>query len=279
MVDIRSARPDDLESIAPWTQDTFAWGDYVPQRFNSWLEEPATEVFVCVDSDDTPIALATVIKQSASEAWMEAARVHPDHRRKGLGTALNHEGVRWAKARSCRVMRLATETDNEIAMRQVESLGYRDVAAWFYAETIAEPSHRAATQFRLRPATAPDAEAAWMSWSVSQLARDSRDLIPFGWRWRKARPADLIQAASSGELFQSAAGWVRLTQDERRMAVQWMVANPEDALSLIEGVFDLAASRELGAVGFKLPDADWTREVARRVGAKRWGQKIWAKPL
>ena len=36
-----------------------------------------------------------------------------------------------------------------------------------------------------------EADVAWMSWVHSDLARTGRELIPFGWCLRRARPADL----------------------------------------------------------------------------------------
>ena len=35
---VRQARPDDAESIAAFTRDTFAWGDYVAGSFAGWLD-------------------------------------------------------------------------------------------------------------------------------------------------------------------------------------------------------------------------------------------------
>lgn len=279
MAEIRPATVDDYTSISEWTIDTFSWGDYVRHRFHGWLEEPNTEVLVCVDETDTPIALANVVQLSPNEAWMEAARVHPDHRRQGLGTSLNHAGVTWARSRGCRVMRLTTESDNAPAINQVESLGYRSVANWFYAEIDVPPTYRCEDQFRLRASTGSDAEAAWMAWTSSDLARDARELIALGWRWRKSRPEDALDAAQRGELFHSAAGWASVVEHERWLATHMMVTTPDDIIPLLDGLRDLTASRGVPELNFKLPEVAWTREVARRVGAETVAETIWAKAI
>lgn len=279
MTEIRLATADDFKSIAEWTKDTFVWGDYVRHRFHTWLEEKDTSVFVCVDSSDEPIALANAVQMSEREAWMEAARVHPDHRRQGLGTALNHAGVEWAAERGCQVIRLATETTNEPAVRQVKALGYRSIGRWFYAEVSVDGQQHSEEQFRLRPATSTDAEASWMAWAPSDLARDAREMIARGWRWRRSRPDDPIEAAQEGRLLQSAAGWASIREHAEWLAVEWMVTTPEDILALIDGLLEATSARQLPELNFKLPDVGWTREAAKRVGATTFGQTLWAKPI
>lgn len=274
---IRPARPDDVDSVSPWTQNTFSWGDYIPDRMPIWLAEEESEVLVCVDSQDEPIALAHVTLLSPTEAWIEGARVHPDHRRTGLGTALNHAGVEWAAARGARVMRLTTEADNTAARTQVEGLGYRAVTHWVYAELDVDPTHRANEHHRLRRAPGSDAEAAWLFWAASDLAREGRELIAIGWQWRTARPGDVT---TLGELFQSPAGWVSLEQrDPDWLHTLWFATTPDGLLPLLDGLLDLAAQRSVKEVYVKLPDLGWTSEALTRVGGRPREVLVYAKPI
>ena len=116
---VRQGRADDLPWITSWTTDTFSWGDYVPDRIEGWLEDPESELLVCSDESDVVRAIVHAEMLSPAEGWLEAARVHPDHRRTGMGTALNRAGVEWLAQRGARVVRLATEADNEPAVAQV----------------------------------------------------------------------------------------------------------------------------------------------------------------
>jgi len=237
---VRTARPSDIDSIVRWTTDTFPWGDYVPERITGWLDDPGSEVLVSVDSADTPVALCHVTMLSSSEGWLEAARVHPEWRRTGLGSALNHAGVEWARDRGARVIRLATEASNVAARGQVRRLGYREVSRWVYAEFEVNPAHRSSERYRMRPAPGSDAEAAWLFWVGSDLARESRELIPLGWQWRTARPGDVTGLA--GELFQSSAGWACVEQPAADwLRTNWIASTPDDLLGLIDGLIDLAA--------------------------------------
>lgn len=277
-VAIRAARQDDVASIVPWTMDTFSWGDYVPDRIHTWLEEPDSEVLVSVDETDTPIALCHVAMLSPTEGWLEGARVHPEKRRTGVGTALNHAGVEWAKKRGARVIRLSTEASNMAARNQVKRLGYREVSRWLHAVFDVDSSHRTSERYRMRPAPGSDAEAAWLFWAASDLARESRELIAIGWQWRTARPGDVTKAA--GDLVQSAAGWASIEQpDADWIRTNWIASTPEDLLGLIDGLLDLAAECGVAELDIKLPDLPWTSEAIIRSGSEPNPVIVHAKPI
>ena len=274
---IRLARSDDVAAIAPWTADTFIWGDYVAERMPKWIESPDSAVLVSVDPQDIPLAVAHVVLLSSHEAWIEGARVHPEHRREGLGSQLNHAGVRWAAERGARVMRLAVEGDNPAARAQVEKLGYRMVSSWVYAEFDVDPTHRASDQYHLRSAPGSDAEAAWLFWAASDLALHGRELIAIGWQWRTARPGDVTNV---GELFQSPAGWVSLVQPEESwITTRWFATTPDGLLALFDGLIDLAASRSVTDLDVKLPNVGWTSEAIVRFGAEPREMLVYAKAI
>lgn len=277
---IRPARHEDVPSITGWTTETFDWGDHIPDRLPGWIDDSESEALVCVDPSDVPIALVHVAMLSPTEAWLEGARVHPDHRRQGLGSALNGAGVEWARSRGARVARLSTETHNTSARRQVEALGYRQVSKWVYAGYRVDPSHQAPEQYRLRPAPGSDAAAAWLSWMAGDLARDGRELIALGWQWRTARPDDITAAARDGELFQSPAGWVGVRQHVADWLLTfWVATTPEEVLVLLDGLLDLAAGRGASDLDLKLPDLGWTSEAITRTGGSPKGILVYAKPI
>lgn len=239
----------------------------MPDRIDGWLKDPRSCVLVCVDASDIPVAVAHAVMLSTSEAWLEAARVHPDHRRSGLGSALNEAGVAWAREQGAQVVRLATEAVNKAARSQVESLGYRNTSTWSHTRIEVPPDHRATTQWRMRPAPSSDVAPAWMFWSTSELCLVGRGLIANGWQWRKAVPADLSGGEIGAELFQNPAGWAiadQPTADEVR--VGWLATSKEDAPRLLEGLIGLAADREAARLALKLPNVPWAAEALTRAG-------------
>ena len=52
-------------------------------------------------------------------------RVHPDHRRSGIGTALFAEVVKWSRQKSCKYLKIETQNINVPACRFYAKQGCR----------------------------------------------------------------------------------------------------------------------------------------------------------
>jgi GNAT superfamily N-acetyltransferase len=266
---VRIAREEDIPLILPWTQDTFEWGDYIPDRLPDWIADPDSVVLVVVDSEDRPWAITHALMLSGDEGWLEGARVHPDHRRRGLGKTLNEVGVAWLKDQGARVVGLAAEADNEPVHLQMEQLGYRAVSRWLHAELAVPGDEICPPGLHLRRAVSADVDAAWMFWSTSDLAHEGRGMIAEGWHWRKARPDDLAAGAARGGFFQAPTGWVLIDQPgEDRVRLLWMATTRADAPRLLEALMDLARGRGAEMVSVKVPKIPWVAETLIRAGAE-----------
>lgn len=265
-MEVREARAEDIPQVAAWTKDTFDWGDYVADRIPVWLDEPESHTLVCVEGGEV-IGIANTVMLSPGEAWLEGARVHPDHRRRGIGSLMNRAGLDWAASQGARVARLATEEENTGARRQVESMGYRHTSTWAYAELAPmQRSPLAATG--LQPAPSADIDAAWMSWISGDLSRTGREMIALGWRWRTATPDDLRTAVSEQRFWQSPSGWVILAQTERTVATSgWLATTPDAAPDLLEDIITTARETGLEEVSLRVPWTPWMVEALARVGA------------
>jgi ribosomal protein S18 acetylase RimI-like enzyme len=276
---IRPARADDVAAIAEWTQNTFVWGDYVAEMLPGWLDDPDSLSIVCVYEDDFPVALSRVQMLSATEGWLSAARVHPDHRRAGMASAMNEHSVEWARSRGAVVARLATEESNQPARRQVLKLGYRETGRWVHATAEPPDARRLDTGTRLKPALAIDADAAWTFWSRSDLALAGRELLALGWRWRRATKEDLDAALEDHSLQQSPAGWVIVVERDDGLMVGWMATSMADAPLLIEGLLDLARERKKPLVEMMVPALPWVTESLLRAGFEVSPILVYSRPV
>jgi GNAT superfamily N-acetyltransferase len=276
---IRPARADDLPHIEPWTRDTFTWGDYVSERLPGWLEEPGTLVIVCVLDDDLPVALSRAELLSPTEAWLSAARVHPDHRRAGMGRAMNAFAVDWARDRGALVARLVIETDNEAAIGQVVKSGYHQTGEWVHATAPPTSGRRLDRDLQLRPGLVVDADAAWTFWSQSDLAQAARDLISLGWRWRKASRLDLERAVDAHGFLQGPGGWVIIENDTEGVSVRWLATTPADAPLLLQGLRDLLPEGSEQRIEAMVPATAWAVEALLREGFEIHSVQIYAKGL
>ncbi|HEY7469407.1 MAG TPA: GNAT family N-acetyltransferase [Acidimicrobiia bacterium] len=275
---IRPARPEDVPSIAVWTRDTFPWGDYVPEQLAEWLADDRSLVIVCTYEDDVPVAVARAQLLTPTEGWLSGARVHPEHRRAGMGSAMNDYSADWCRQHGARVARLVVEEGNQPARGQVERIGYRPVSHWLYAIAEVTPG-RSPTPGRLRPAGSLDADAAWMLWSQSDLAKAGRELLAERWRWRRATRDDLERAVADRSLYQGEAGYAVVDEIESGIALRWLVTTDADAPIMLQELFGLA--RERGAISIEamVPDTPWLAEAMRREGFEARPMVIYAKAL
>lgn len=274
---VRPGRPEDVAPIAEWTSSTFSWGDYVGFKMAGWLDDPALYVMVVEAEDGTPGAVGRAQMLSPTEGWLDAARVHPDHRRSGMGSAMNDAGVAWARERGAQIVRLAIEGDNNAARNQVLGLGYREESAWVWGDADTQGGDPVPETDRLRPSHVSDVDAAWMFWSSSDLVVAAHDLIPTGWLWKRHRIEHLREAQVNHLLLQNAAGWITALPTERGLLVDLMATSQADAPRMLRALFSYAAEVEAKEVNIKTPNTPWTREALTRAGFKTGGVSVFAK--
>lgn len=281
---VRPATAADHAPITAFTRDTFHWGDYVPERFPTWLDAQDSQVFVATDAADEPIAVARVVQLSPDEVWLHAARVHPDHRRRGLGSALNRASQQWGRERGAVVAGLLTSTDNEAAMAQVADIGYREVAQWFFGRRSLEPGEHdpagvgldlAEPPQQVSVAPAVDIEPAYLTWQSSELATAAHGLIPLDWSLRRMRVDDLVEAARRRTLYEAPAGWVVIGARGDEAWVPWLVTIPDDAFSFLRAITARLSTDGHREAGLFLPRVPWLEVAAERAGYEVHPQVAW----
>ncbi len=97
MVDIRTARPEELSLILDWAAEE-GWNPGLGDAKALYLVDP-NGFFVSTDPDDIPIAAISVVNHSDTFAFLGLYIVRPDFRGKGIGFglwnhALQHAGDR-----------------------------------------------------------------------------------------------------------------------------------------------------------------------------------------
>lgn len=275
-IEMRPARPSDVDEIASWTKETFTWGDYVAEYLPRWIADGESDVVVCVDDADRPIAVSHAEMLSAEEGWLSAARVHPDHRRAGLGAAMNRHGVAWAGSRGARIVRLVVEEDNAPAQAQVEKLGYRNTCAWLLGEAAVGNEPGPSERDRLRPSVGPDADAGWQLWLGSELALAGRELWASHWRWRKARRTDIEEQLREGLLLMGPTGWVAASVVDGELEVPWLATEPAGFPSLLQGILGFARGQGVGWAQVYVPETPWAGEALVREGFRARRMRIYA---
>lgn len=287
-VTIRPAKASDRDAIATFTQSTFAWGDYVADAFDRFLDEPASLTLVAADEADHAVAMSRARIVSPTEAWFHAVRVREDYRGRGIAGEMATALREWAGDQGAIVGRLLIENWNEASIRHVEKIGFRKAVAVARAtKPIGEASpnpdgnggRRVPSRLRARLAPSADAPPAYSSWSVGELGRIMRGLAGGHWTFARLTVDHLAASARSGSFWEIGSGWAVAESADGSLEVGWLETRPEDATDLLRALVDLAVSGGAEAIAVWLADVDWLRRSARRLGFDLEPMTIYATEL
>jgi GNAT superfamily N-acetyltransferase len=127
---IRDAQPSDKQAVLDFCKDTFSWGDYIADIWDSWILQG--NLFVAVEND-IPIGLSHLVFMDNRQAWLEGIRVNPNHRRKGYGRRIISHCESIANSKT---IRMIIESDNTPSIDLARSMGYSIEDWWrLYALT------------------------------------------------------------------------------------------------------------------------------------------------
>lgn len=122
-MEIRNAEANDKMTVLEFCKNTFSWGDYVADVWDSW--QPKGGLYVL--EYDSKVVGVYNIALFEKEAWVEGMRVHPQYRRKGFGKRM----LAHAESRTQnKTIRLVIESENHPSIKLAESMGYYVENKW-----------------------------------------------------------------------------------------------------------------------------------------------------
>jgi GNAT superfamily N-acetyltransferase len=289
-VNIRPARHGDIEPIAAFTTGTFEWGDYVPQVIGTWIGDPSGGVFVAVNDNDAPIAVGRCTLLTPTEAWMGAARVHPDHRGQGIAGEMAVVLTDWARDQGALVARLMIEEQNESSIRHIAKTAFRKTTTvnrcfrTLGADSPAPSTNggsRRRSDLVVRSVKASDAEMVAATWSASEPGRAMRGLVADDWAFHRLRTVDVAKAATETRLWDIGGSWA-ITQeyeDSGEFDILLVDTNEEDAPDVARALLDLAVSHSAEEYKAWVADLSWLIAAFEHTGCDTEPSGIWAASL
>ncbi len=277
---VRPALPKDKSAVIAFCQNTFDWGDYIANVWDDWFAAPSGKLLVGVVGDQ-PVGLLHVAFLDDRVAWMEGMRVHPEYRRKSVGSTLDEAGRALAKERGCRVSRLATSIKNVPAQHVLDILRYERTAQFNSWRT--EPADDDFSSWRV--ATQDDAASVLSIWVHSPIRSAARSLLPTPrWSWEALTATRLRKQIASNEVRMARGGFALIAPDDdpegSYLTLHGLVGDPSRQEELA-----LAARAEAAYRGYKhlealIPDeANLNQALAQAGYVREGGMLIYEQPL
>jgi len=122
---VRPARPADKDPLMSFIKNIWGGRDRIPRLWDQWLKDKTGKVLV-VEADGVPLGMNRVRFLEDGSAWLEAARIHPDFRGRGLATMLGESAMRTAMGKGVEVFRLSSGPLNRAAHRQIARMNFKE---------------------------------------------------------------------------------------------------------------------------------------------------------
>lgn len=134
-VSVRAMRADDVSEVVYIENRSFGvpWSE---RTFKSLLKQPHAALFVAEAAGE--IAGYAAVWFVADEAELGDLAVHPDFRRRGIGSLLLGRAIEEARGRAIRVLYLEVRAGNEDARRLYERSGFEvvTVRSGYYSQPV-----------------------------------------------------------------------------------------------------------------------------------------------
>ncbi|RAO74491.1 GNAT family N-acetyltransferase [Dyella jiangningensis] len=124
-VRVRRAELSDLDDLVALEESSFATDRLSREQYRRHLDSETAQVLVASANHRRFLGTAVVFFRKGSKvARLYSIATHAEARGKGVGSALLEASEQLAKRRGCKVLRLEVRTDNAVAIRLYERLGY-----------------------------------------------------------------------------------------------------------------------------------------------------------
>ena len=130
MKNIRNSTPSDKNQILSFCKNTFSWGDYINEVWDSWEKDDG---LVIIEDDKTAIAMCHGVKyQNEKMLWIEGIRVKENYRNNGIATRFIRYFEKIAIDSGIKHVNMLIETENISSLNLAKKLEYKIISEWNY---------------------------------------------------------------------------------------------------------------------------------------------------
>ena len=130
MKNIRMPIPSDKNQILSFCENTFSWGDYIHEVWESWEKDDG---LVVIEEDNAAVAMCHGVKfQNENMIWIEGIRVKDNYRKNGFATSLIRYFEKIANDCDIKHLNMLIESENLQSLNLVKKLDYQIISKWNY---------------------------------------------------------------------------------------------------------------------------------------------------
>jgi ribosomal-protein-alanine N-acetyltransferase len=136
-VRVRRAAVSDLDDLVALEESSFAQDRLSRAQYRKHLDSESALVLVASANHRRFLGTAVVFfRKGTKVARLYSLATTPQSQGKGVGSSLIQASEQAARARGCHSLRLEVRTDNAVAIRLYERLGYTQIGAYasYYAD-------------------------------------------------------------------------------------------------------------------------------------------------
>jgi GNAT superfamily N-acetyltransferase len=202
---IRPARPEDKAAVLAFTQETWAWGDYVQHTWDEWLRDPAGGLIVG-EVGGQVVGMDKLSEVRPGEGWFQGLRIHPDYRGRGYARAFMAYQINAARRRGLHALRLLTLSTNTPIHKNAARQGFVHRADLVFYEAAPFPAAAAPPSPPLTPLPAETADAAWAAVQAGPLWRAAAGQLNWDWVCAPLTQEWWTEVVAAGAIWQAPDG-------------------------------------------------------------------------
>ena len=126
----RLATKSDKEQVLDFCKNTFSWGDYIHEVWDSWINEGT---LIVIDNQNIPISMAhAATYDNEKMIWIEGIRVHENFRKHGIAQKMIAHFEDYARKQGFEISRMLIASENIPSLTLAQKLGYKKISRWNY---------------------------------------------------------------------------------------------------------------------------------------------------
>ncbi len=197
MLRIRRAQQNDRDEVLKFCVNTFDWGDYIYQVWDSWYSDPNGQLVIAeYESEEYTKQLNTGRKSSTTVAvshvylcqignmiWLEGIRIRSDYRRRHVATELIKKMLEYGIEQGAKESAAIVSANNVRSQLLMQSNGFVKVSKWNYFSGHKTHNHLSTNGSKIRIAGLEDSNSIFKYLKSSEIFKLSGESYVDMWRW------------------------------------------------------------------------------------------------